>query len=415
MMQDTTFLSRQMVADLYPDQKDALKRMKNGCILCGEVGSGKSITALAYYFQQQGGQLNPYVRANDISIKDLYIITTAKKRDDLDWEKEMAPFLLSVHPDVNTYSNKIVVDSWNNIKKYKDVKGAFFIFDEQRVVGKGPWVTSFIRISRNNDWILLSATPGDKWEDYAPVFIANGFYKNRTEFNDRHMIFNYFAGYPQPTGKYREEGRLIKERNLVLVDLDCSKSTITHHNDVTVQYDKFEYMNVVRTRWNPFKNEPIATASEYCLTLRRIVNSDPTRINAVKMIASTRDKVIIFYNYDYELNILREIDYGPDVVVAEWNGHKHEPIPDCKYWVYLVQYNAGSEGWNCTLTDTIIFYSQNYSYRTMVQAAGRINRRNTPFIDLYFFHLKRKSSIDNAISLAIKKKKKFNEKRFSGL
>ena len=403
-----------MGINLYPDQEDAVKRMKNGCILCGEVGSGKSITALAYYFQQQGGKLNPYKRANDILIKDLYIITTAKKRDDMDWEKEMSPFLLSVHPETNLYSNKVVVDSWNNIKKYKDVKGAFFIFDEQRVVGKGPWVTSFIKISRNNDWILLSATPGDKWEDYAPVFIANGFYKNRTEFNDRHMIFNYFAGYPQATGKYREEGRLIRQRNQILVDLDCSKSTITHHNDVVVQYDKRMYMDVIKSRWNPFKDEPIVNASEFCLTLRRIVNTDPTRVNAVRMIASTKDKVIIFYNYDYELNILRSIDYGPDVVIAEWNGHKHEPIPDSKYWVYLVQYNAGSEGWNCTQTDTIIFYSQNYSYRTMVQAAGRINRRNTPFIDLYFFHLKSKSSIDSAISAAIKRKKKFNEKRFYG-
>ena len=72
--------------------------------------------------------------------KDLYIITTAKKRDTLEWEGELSPFLLSTNPDVNLYQNKVVIDSWNNISKYKDITDAFFIFDEQRVVGSGTWV-----------------------------------------------------------------------------------------------------------------------------------------------------------------------------------------------------------------------------------------------------------------------------------
>ena len=164
-------------------QLDAVNRMKNGCILCGGVGSGKSRTALAYYFFQEGGELlnnvcgDNYIPMEDPP-KDLYIITTARKRDTKEWEGELSPFLLSTHREVSLYSNKVIVDSWNNIGKYIAVTNAFFIFDEQRVVGSGAWVKAFLKIAKSNEWILLSATPGDTWEDYIPVFIANGFYKS---------------------------------------------------------------------------------------------------------------------------------------------------------------------------------------------------------------------------------------------
>ena len=160
-------------------QLDAVRRMKNGCILCGGVGSGKSRTALAYYYLCEDGEIgtDEYVPMGDPP-KDLYIITTARKRDTCEWEGELSPFLLSPNHEVNLYSNKVVIDSWNNIQKYAEVQNAFFIFDEQRVVGTGAWVKAFLRITKANRWILLSATPGDTWQDYIPVFIANGFYKN---------------------------------------------------------------------------------------------------------------------------------------------------------------------------------------------------------------------------------------------
>lgn len=397
---------------LFEHQISAVRKMKNGCILCGGVGSGKSRTALAYYYLCNGGELTEdnYVPMEDPP-KDLYIITTAKKRDSLDWEGELSPFLLSTHSGVNLYSNKVVVDSWNNIKKYKDVTRSFFIFDEQRVVGRGVWVKSFLKITRSNSWILLSATPGDTWQDYIPVFIANGFYKNRTEFNREHVVFSRFAKYPK-VDRYLNTRRLVRLRDSLLIKMDFDRRTMAHHEDVWVSYDLDQYREVTRNRWDPYKNEPIANAGVLCYIWRKIVNSSESRQMAVLEIFEKHPKAIIFYNFDYELDILKEITYGDDVEMAEWNGHKHQPIPKSNRWVYLVQYTAGCEGWNCISTDTIIFYSQNYSYKVMVQAAGRIDRLNTPYTDLYYFHLKSRSKIDIAINRANTEKKKFNETKF---
>lgn len=402
-------------------QIDAIKRLNTGSILCGGVGSGKSRTALAYYFIQEGGELMPYrpMRSNP---RDLYIITTARKRDTMEWEGELAPFLLSTHKEQNHfYGNTVIVDSWNNIKKYSDIKDAFFIFDEQRVIGYGAWTKAFLTITKSNDWILLSATPGDTWSDYIPVFIANGFYKNKTDFTREHIIYSRFTKFPK-IDRYVNTRRLIRLRDKILVDMDFTRQTVSHHEDIFVDYDKKLYRDVTKTRWDPFKNEPIQQASGLCYVLRRIVNTDESRVVALLEILEKHPKAIIFYNFDYELEMLKQIFFcsdesDPDPItgfdVAEWNGHAHQPVPEGKRWVYLVQYTAGCEGWNCITTDTIIFFSQNYSYKVMEQARGRIDRMNTPYIDLYYYHLKSRSGIDLAISKALHEKKKFNEKKFT--
>ena len=395
---------------LYPYQMDAVNKMSNGCILNGGVGSGKSRTGLYYYFKEQGGSIDPdYIPMQNP--KDLYIITTAMKRDSLEFDGELANFLMSKNPEANFYKNKIVIDSWNNIKKYKDVVGAFFIFDEDRVTGNGTWVKTFLNIARKNKWIILSATPGDTWEQYIPVFVANGFYKNKTEFNREHVIFSRFTKYPK-IERYVNTGRLLRQRNQILVDMDFNRATIPHHEDIYVGYDILKYKNAMKTRWDPFKNEPIQQASGLCYVLRRIVNEDESRQVALLELLENHTKAIIFYNFDYELDLLKEICNDGKRKVAEWNGHNHQPVPVGENWVYLVQYTAGAEGWNCITTDTIIFYSQNYSYKAVTQAAGRIDRLNTRFVDLYYYHFKSKSSIDLAISKALNEKRQFNESRF---
>lgn len=371
--------------------------MHNGCILVGGVGTGKSRTALYYYATRvcgKGGADPP-----------LFIITTARKRDTKDWEKELEPFDKAVF-------RKVTVDSWNNIQKYSEVENGFFIFDEQRLVGTGKWAKAFRKIAKRNLWILLSATPGDCWNDYANVFIANGYYKNLTDFRNQHIVYSRFTKYPK-IDHYVGKGKLIQQRKEIVVMMPFQKETVPHDETVYIPYDKELTRLICSTRWDPFKGQPIQDAGALCYVLRRAVNSDERRIDAVRDIMELHPKAIVFYNFDYELEMLRRMAKREELVCAEWNGKKHEPIPEGERWVYLVQYTAGAEGWNCIETDTVIFYSQNYSYKCMAQASGRIDRLNTPFVDLYYFHLMSRAPIDMAIRRAIKEKRTFNESGFA--
>lgn len=400
-----------VATNLHQYQIDSIGKLKSGSILCGGVGSGKSRTSLAYYYIREcGGGIKINGKgtySNMTNPKDLYIITTAKKRDSLEWEHEAAPFGISKGCSVGGV--KMVIDSWNNIGKYSKVENAFFIFDEQRLVGSGAWTKSFLKIAKSNRWILLTATPGDTWSDYIPVFVANGFYKNRTAFLRQHAVFNRFTRYPK-VERYIETKRLLKLRDEITVLMDYTRKTETIDKLVPVAFDEEQFQKVWMDRWNIFENKPVKAIGELFYLVRKVVNSHPSRLEAIKEIFKKHPRLIVFYNFDYELEILRSLnEIAP---LAEWNGHKHEQIPDTKHWIYLVQYSAGAEGWNCITTDTTVFYSMNYSYKSTVQAAGRIDRVNTPFSVLYYYHLRSRSMIDNAIGKSLRMKKDFNMMQF---
>lgn len=391
---------------LYDHQRYAIERLKPGSILVGGVGSGKTLTSLVYFYEKIGGgtvlQVDNDVYSPMKIKKELYIITTARKRDTLDWIKEAANVPVEI----------TMVDSWNNIHKYTHIKDAFFIFDEQRVVGNGVWVKSFLKITKNNQWILLSATPADTWMDLIPAFIANGFYKNRSEFIRRHVVYSRFSKFPK-VERYLEIRRLVSLRDSILVTMHFKRHTICNDINVICNFDKEKQRILMVDRWNFYDSVPIRDISQLCYLLRRLVNSDPDRLIKLKHILDKHSKIVVFYNFDYELELLRNFAKNYFINFSEWNGHKHESILDTTSWLYLVQYMAGAEGWNCTETNTIVFFSQNYSYRIMTQAAGRINRIDTLFTDLYYYTFMSNSVIDLAIDKALKSKKRFNENRFT--
>ncbi len=394
-----------MATRLYEHQKAAIEKLHTGAILVGGVGSGKSLTALGYVFSKVRGGKNPIIGDSGYSPmkvdKELYVITTARKRDSADWQKEAAIFGLNP-----------IVDSWNNIAKYISVKNAFFLFDEQRLVGSGAWVKSFYKIVANNGWILLSATPGDTWLDYIPVMVANGFYKNRTEFLRRHVVFNHFSKFPK-VDHYVEVQRLVKIRNAILVNMHFVRKTIRNEIDVICEYDREKTRRLMIDRWNIYEDVPVKDISELCRLLRQLANSDPSRLVKLGEIIVKHPKVIIFYNFNFELAILEQFAKDNDIPYTQWNGHKHEDLlRDKPCWLYLCQYTAASEAWNAIETDTIVFFSQNYSYKIMEQASGRIDRMNTPFEMLYYYHFISHSPIDLAIRKALIQKQTFNESRF---
>ena len=380
------------MVELYPHQERALDQLDVGKVLWGGVGSGKTITALAFYYE-------------NFSDKDLYVITTARKRDDLDWDKEASKYGIGTRPDATT-AGTLRVDSWNNVSKYVNVKDAFFIFDEQRVVGSGTWVKSFLRIARNNDWILLSATPGDQWIDYVPLFIANGWYKNATQFKQDHVLYAPFVRYPKIQG-YLGTEKLNRLRSQLLVHMPYKRHTIRNMNYLQTGFDRDMWNVAVKERRNPFNDEPIKDVAELFRIMRRIVNSDPSKLEMLLKLTQCHNRLVVFYNFNYELEALRTL--GDQIHIGEYNGHRKDSLPECERWLYLVQYQAGSEGWNCTSTDAMVLYSLTYSFRNHEQALGRIDRLDTKFVDLYYYVLATSAPIDNAIRRSLDSKETFNE------
>lgn len=381
--------------ELMEHQLDAVELLDSGKILWGGVGTGKSAVAMAYYMKKE-------------IPRDLYVITTAKKRDSLEWEGEAARFGVGTDRSA-TLAGVLVVDSWNNIGKYEDVEDAFFVFDEQRLVGHGAWVKSFLKIAKCNRWILLSATPGDTWMDYAPVFIANGFYKNITSFKREHVMYEPYIRFPK-IRMYLNERKLELLRNEILVEMPYIKHTEPILNWLPVGYDLELFRRVYKGRWHVYEDRPIKDVSELFRVMRRVVNSDPSRIEMVRKLMTCHNRLIIFYNFDYELEILRGLKDKRSVY--EWNGHKKDPLPKHSHWIYLVQYVAGAEGWNCTSTDAMILYSLTYSYKNFLQARGRIDRLDTFYTLLYYYILVSDSLVDRAVKNALKNKKNFNERKF---
>lgn len=389
-----------MATELFPHQTEALKKLKNGSILAGGVGSGKSMVAVAHYVQEHSGA-------------DVIVISTARKRDSLDWEREFARFAVGKTPD-STVAGVLTVDSWNNIHKYENIEDAFFIFDEQRLVGSGGWVKSFLKIAKVNKWIMLSATPGDSWLDFIPVFIANGYYKNRTEFKARHVIYKSYTKFPA-VDRYVDVGALVRIRNDILVKMPFNNHTRRHLVTIPVEHDEGLMQRVMKDRWNPFKEQPIKTSGELYLLMRKVVSMDPSRVKALKSVMEKHPRLIVFYCFDSELEILRGIEVDEDIEIGEWNGHKHEEVPDSLRWLYFVQYTAGAEAWECTTTNATFYLSQHPSYKQTEQTYGRIDRMNTPYIDLYYYLPMSNSYIDKAMRRAFREKRDFNESDLSEL
>lgn len=385
---------------LYPYQQKAVDELRSGSILCGGVGSGKSFTALSYFLQKEYTPANP---------KDLYIITTAMKRDRLEWDAECAKVGLSKIREYSTINCQVFIDSWNNIHKYEEVSNAFFIFDEQKVMGNGAWVKSFYMIAKRNRWILATATPGDTWMAYIPVFVANGYYKNRTAFIKEHVVYDPYAKFPKIKKIFNTQ-KLEALRDAVTVDMLCKKYTVAHRRLVSTEFNKDLVDQIYYNRWNPIDGEPIRDIAQACLLMRKVVYTDSSRLLALNDIFKEHPRLIVFYNFNAELDLLIDFCEKHKITYAQWNGHVHLPVPETDCWIYLVQYNAGAEAWECIATNVIVFYSQNYSYQIMSQAAGRIDRLNTPYHDLYYYILTSKSLIDQMVTKALKKKKNFNEK-----
>lgn len=402
---------------LRPFQVDCVKHLRSGKVLAAGVGAGKSIMSLYWYVTQccaydKSSNLNGELFKLKPSSPDLYIITTAKKRISQEWNDELLRFNLIAGSNSHGMGNVYVtIDSWNNIRKYEGVKDAVFIFDEQRAIGSGVWAKAFVKIAKANKWLMCSATPADGWQDWCSIFIADGFHRNRTEFFRRHAVYSRFTKFPMIT-KWIDTDYLEKCRDAVLVTCTVPRDTERVWHDLTCGYDREAVKKAMKTRWNPETEAPFANANELVIYLRRLINTDKTRLSYASHVCKDHRRTIIFYSLNAELEEILKLESETGIKVYQFNGHKHDPLPEGSDWIYAVQFFSGSEGWNCTTTDTILYWSLPYSYKQFEQAAGRIDRLDTKYKILNYYVMKSFSPLDISIGRALSNKKDFNLRAF---
>lgn len=369
-------------------QKRAINQMHNGCILCGGVGAGKSLTSLGY--------IDKVYPSGTV-----YIITPARKRNTGEWFDDIRK------NDMD--ETRFVVDSWNNLSKYKDVKDAFFLFDEQKVSGKGTWAKSLIRIAKSNQWILLSATPGDTYDDYATVLIANGFVRNRTTWYDEYCVTKSQPFFHIVDHKNKDVIDMMIRRIFIKMDYQSDKKRIERVIPIQAR-SAGEEKEILMTHKAPGAQMPFTTFAAAIAYVRMNCYDKSKKTEALRKIIEKHKKIIVFYNFLSEKLEIERAAIDANVTINFYNGQRHDPIPDTDEWVYGVQYNSGAEAWNCITTNAMVFYSPNYSYKTMEQAHGRIDRVNSPYECLYYYMLLNELNIDNKVMNALSSKKDFNEK-----
>lgn len=399
-------------------QKDCVAQLRSGKVLAAGVGAGKSVMALYWYVstqcrtrrsRNQVGELFRILKGSP----DLVVITTAKKRDSGEWSEEFARFALKEGVNHGMGGVTVTVDSWNNIGKYVDAdRNTVFIFDEQRAIGHGAWSKAFVRIARSHPWIMLSATPADDWKDWCPVMVADGFYRNRTDFFRRHAIYSRYTTYPKITSWY-DTHQLEVVRDRILVTCEVPRQTERHDIELGTGYNKTAVKTMMKERVDPETGEPFMNASQLCYAIRKVVNCDPSRMDMARDVFEDHGRVIVFYSLRAELELIHMAAGMAGISeVGAYNGSTHDEVPTGNRWVYAVQYNAGAEGWNCTTCNTILFWDLPYSYRQLEQAKGRIDRLNTPYRNLFYYSMTSNAKIDLAIKRALRLKKDFNAAAF---
>ena len=404
---------------LKPFQENCLERLSTGKVLAADTGAGKSIMSLAWYLSKECASDEHSLKSGAKAwtlyhgSPDLYIITTPKKRDSEEWESDLSKFnLVKGRNSKEMGEVNIFIDSWNNIKKYTEIKNSVFIFDEQRAVGSGTWAKSFVKIAKQNHWIMLSATPGDTWSDWCPLMIAKGYYPNRTAFFNKHAVYNPYVKYREII-RWDNTDELEYYRSKMLVTCRMEKKTTRHFEEVIADCsNKYEVKRAYKERTNPKTGEPFKSASELCAYTRNIINTDPTRSAVGLKIIQMYDRIIIFYTLTDELEGIKWACNKAGRKMYFYNGEIHDQVPTGNNWAYIVQYTAGSEAWNCTTCNAMLFWDLTYSYKQFKQATGRIDRLNTPYSDLYYYAIRSYMPLDLAIRRALREKKDFNSRGF---
>lgn len=144
---------------------------------------------------------------------------------------------------------------------------------------------------------------------------------------------------------------------------------------------------------------------------RQLCNSKDKQQAFIDLINSINDRVVVFYNFDSELDTLKTL--VKDRPIAEVNGHTNteQIYHDNDNCVLFVQYQAGARGLNLQDGNKIIYYSLTLSSDLFEQSKKRIHRIGTKYPCFYWI-LQTKDSVEESIYKSLNRQEDYNEELF---
>lgn len=394
------------ISKLYPKQLEILKQIKDYSLLPLGTATGKTLIALHYYI-------------NNHLDKPLVIYCPLAKYLEGGWVSEFN----SLKSKYNLITKDITVVPYSQINKYAVADNSFVILDEAHYV-KNPMAkrSKAIReILNNKPFIMLSATPGTKVEDYCHYLMLWNKFKYKTHFENEFLI---------------KDSLMLGSRKIPVVkgykNLDKFSSILKQHStsrltvndivelpelilkDVSLTPSK-EYKDIKKNRILKLDNDVILldTQIKLCTYLRQYV-SPKEKISHLEDIVSEckqlNENLLIFYNFKSELREIEKIvkiDYliNGDVKIFP----SKEDFKNLNSKITVVQIRAGGTGIELQYNSQVLFYSPTYSYQDYEQALGRAYRpgQNKKVLVRRFNTI---NTIEADVWEAIKNKKDFDEK-----
>ena len=388
---------------LYEFQKQALNASEPNYFYALDTGTGKTITSIHHYLKWSNGER-------------LVIFCPPAKKKEGGWDRDIQ-FIEKAYDIKINYE----VVSYGTIARYiKPNEPYFIIYDEAHYL-KNPTSKrgkkGALLAKGATNFCLLTATPmANGWIDSYNYFIMFNFFRNKTQMNREHAIYEArnFTGRPIQVvaGFHSTE---ILDAHFASFSVSISKDEALDLPPLIFEQVKFEASKEYRTLKKDRVLGDVAydTMPKLLHGLRFYANQSDKLSYTEMMMEGTSKNIVIFYQYKYEFEKLHEISKKLKKKIFVVNGQKNS-LPakasgdKLKNSVTLIQYQAGSSGIELQYCSEVIFYTPTYSYQDYEQSLGRAYRNGqTNKVTVYQYMTDK--TIETDVWQALANKKDFSE------
>ena len=245
--------------------------------------------------------------------------------------------------------------------------------------------TKFILSLKPSHTILLSGTPTDgKYEFLYSQLRLLGWKITKTAYYNRYIktelrsyggpMFRVVTGYKNVSelkAKLKEYGAVFAKAEEVIKLPE--KTFIKEYSTVSSDYKKFMKDRIIKIDDKELTGDSTLSKRLYARMLCSAYSKDKIS-RLIDLVNSTSDRVIIFYNFNTELEALRKVLFDRTISIVNGQVKDLKAYENNDNSVTLIQYQAGAMGLNLQMANRIIYFSLPERSELFEQSKARICR-----------------------------------------